>query len=87
MVCAGTLQSPSTYEAYAYDAIFAIAHALHDLIEVQNRTAIVGSELLDALITRVQFGGLTGLVDFYDASDDPNRLYNGDRRLVSHTKY
>ena len=62
------------------DAV-AIAHALHDLLHVQNRTEVVGSELLDALITRVRFEGVTGLIDFYDASADPERLFHGDRRV------
>eukprot|EP00966_Prymnesium_polylepis_P337095 7391887-Prymnesium_polylepis.1 len=66
--------------------MFAVAHAMHDLLEVQNRTAIVGSELLETLIKRVVFEGATGLVDFYDASADGDRLYDGDRRAgVSYT--
>ncbi|KAL1529245.1 hypothetical protein AB1Y20_000200 [Prymnesium parvum] len=71
----------SNYAPYAYDAATALAHALHDLLEVQNRTEIVGSELLDTLITRVRFEGVSGLVDFYDASADPDLLYHGDRRV------
>ena len=37
------------YDSFGYDTVFAVAHALHELLEVQNRTAIVGSELLDVL--------------------------------------
>ena len=82
LACAGdTPTSDGNYDGYGYDAVFAVAHALHDLLEVQNRTAVVGSELLDTLITRVRFEGVTGLVDFYDASADPDRLYQGDRRV------
>ena len=69
------------YDSFGYDAVFAVAHALHDLIEVQNHTSIVGSELLDALIKHVSFEGVTGRVEFYDASSDPDRLYDGDRRV------
>ena len=69
------------FDAFGYDAVFAVAHALHDLIEVQNRTEIVGNELLDTLIRRVSFEGVTGQIDFYDASADPDRLYDGDRRV------
>ena len=58
-----------------------MAHALHDLIEVQKKTEIVGRELLEALIKRVHFEGVTGLVDFHDASADADRLYHGDRRV------
>eukprot|EP00966_Prymnesium_polylepis_P106343 2463186-Prymnesium_polylepis.1 len=68
------------FDAFGYDAVFAVAHALHDLLEVQNRTEVVGSELLDTLIKRVSFEGATGFIDFYDASADPDRLYLGDRR-------
>lgn len=80
--CAGdSAQTAASYDSFGYDAVFAVAHALHDLIEVQNRTEIVGSELLDVLIKKVRFEGLTGLVDFYDASADPARMYHGDRRV------
>eukprot|EP00966_Prymnesium_polylepis_P219248 5072815-Prymnesium_polylepis.2 len=58
-----------------------MAHALHDLLEVQNRTEVIGDELLDTLIKRVAFEGVTGPVDFHDASADPARLYHGDRRV------
>ena len=82
MRCAGdNPQREAHYDAFGYDAVFAIAHALHDLIEVQNRTEIVGSELLETLIKRVRFEGVTGLIDFHDASADPDRLYHGDRRV------
>ncbi|KAL1499729.1 hypothetical protein AB1Y20_012416 [Prymnesium parvum] len=69
------------YDPFGYDAVFALAHALHDLVEVRGKTEIVGSELVDTLLRRVRFDGVTGLVEFYDASDDPSRLYRGDRRL------
>eukprot|EP00966_Prymnesium_polylepis_P287271 6635282-Prymnesium_polylepis.1 len=58
-----------------------MAHALHELVEVQGKTSIVGTDLLDALITRVSFTGVTGKVEFYDASNHPEKLYNGDRRV------
>ena len=83
--CAGysvaQLSQDGMLDAFSYDAVFLVAHALHDLIEVQNRTAIVGSELLDTLIKRVRFQGVTGLVDLHDASADPDRVYHGDRRM------
>eukprot|EP00966_Prymnesium_polylepis_P214167 4959962-Prymnesium_polylepis.1 len=49
------------YDAFGYDAVLAVAHALHNLIEVQQRAEIVGRELLDALIQQVRFEGVTGL--------------------------
>ena len=67
-------------DAFGYDAVFAVALALHDLVEVQNRTEIVGRELLDTLLKRVAFEGVTGFVTFHDASADTDRLYHGDRR-------
>jgi len=69
------------YDTFGYDSVMAIVHALHDLVEVQNRTEIIGDELLDTLIKHVRFEGLTGLVDFYDASADPEKMYHGDRRV------
>ena len=82
LACAGyDRTAEGVYDPFAYDAVFAIAHALHELLEVQNRTEVVGAELLDTLIKHVRFDGVTGLVDFYDASHDPDRLYSGDRRV------
>jgi hypothetical protein len=71
----------STYDAFAYDAAYALAHALHDLIAVQNRTEVVPSELYETLIKRVRFDGVTGLIDFYDAYEDPDRYMMGDRTV------
>eukprot|EP00966_Prymnesium_polylepis_P336652 7391684-Prymnesium_polylepis.1 len=82
IVCSGSdNQADDSWAPFAYDATYALAHALHELIEVQGKTSIVGSELLDALITRVSFDGVTGRVEFYDASSHPDKLYNGDRRV------
>eukprot|EP00966_Prymnesium_polylepis_P261851 6048982-Prymnesium_polylepis.2 len=69
-------QRVTTFDALGYDATFAVAYALHDLIEVQNRTAVVGSELLEALITRVQFEGVTGRVDFYGSAQTVSGLFS-----------
>eukprot|EP00966_Prymnesium_polylepis_P043780 1014842-Prymnesium_polylepis.1 len=80
MCTAFDMQLQSSWEAYTYDAVFAVAHALHDLIEVQNRTEILSSELLDTLIMRVRFEGVTGLIDFFDSEANSNWLYRGDRR-------
>eukprot|EP00966_Prymnesium_polylepis_P299073 6910435-Prymnesium_polylepis.1 len=79
-VCAGDdPQVESQYDPFAYDAVFAFAYALHDLIEVRNRTNVEGSELLETLIKRVHFDGVTGVVRFADASADPDRTGHGDR--------
>ena len=56
-------------------------HALHELVEVQNQTVLSGPLLYDTLIKSVNFEGITGRVRFYDASADPDRLYDGDRRV------
>ena len=48
--CAGDdPQRESTFDVFGYDAAFAIAHALHDLIQVQAKVRIVGEELLQSL--------------------------------------
>jgi hypothetical protein len=71
----------NTYAPYAYDATYAIAHALHYLIENLNVTSIVGSELYAALINNVSFPGVTGTIELFDGSANPDRLYHGDRRV------
>ena len=69
------------YDTFAYDATYALAYALQDMIEVQNKTEILGRDLYDTLIRRVRFEGVTGTVDFYDASaTSSDSLYDGDRR-------
>ncbi|KAL3904217.1 MAG: hypothetical protein SGPRY_011371, partial [Prymnesium sp.] len=71
-------ENETGYHAFGYDAAFAVAYALHNLLEVQGRD-LVGSDLLDTLLTRVSFQGLTGLVDFQQSSADNRKLYRGDR--------
>eukprot|EP00966_Prymnesium_polylepis_P109119 2525141-Prymnesium_polylepis.1 len=81
IVCSGhhpILEGPA--DSSGYDAVMAVAHALHELIEVRQRTTIAGSELLDTLIKQVSFDGASGYLEFNDASTDPDRLYHGDRR-------
>ena len=59
--------------------MFAIAHALHELIEGRKVTSIDGDELLSVLTQTVSFQGVTGLVAFQDASSDRSRMFHGDR--------
>eukprot|EP00966_Prymnesium_polylepis_P097846 2265591-Prymnesium_polylepis.1 len=62
-----------------------MAHALHDMIMVQNMTEIEGPQLLQTLITRVRFEGVTGVVAFNDASAG-NFKGHGDRTVgISYT--
>ncbi|KAL1498936.1 hypothetical protein AB1Y20_013457 [Prymnesium parvum] len=52
------------YDAFGYDALLALAHALHLLVEGRRRSAIDGDELRGALRADVSFGGATGAVAF-----------------------
>ncbi|KAL1503142.1 hypothetical protein AB1Y20_011204 [Prymnesium parvum] len=70
-----------SYAPYAYDATFALAHALHVLIEKEGRSSIEGPEFLLTLLRNVSFEGVTGTVNFYDATSDPDLRFNGDRRV------
>ena len=82
LACGGTdNQAEGSYAPYAYDAVYAIAHALHHLIEVEGKTSVVGAELMDVLVKDVNFEGITGVIDFHDGSTHPDQLYNGDRRV------
>ena len=83
----------NSYAPYAYDALYAIAHALHVLIEQRGATSIDGDELMAALLQDVSFEGVTGRVEFYDSSTGSSAgggrrelqvsstLYRGDRRV------
>ena len=81
LVCSGdSAERESAFDAFGYDAVFAVAHALHDMIEVQNKTSIEGSQLLNTLIKRVRFEGVTGAIAFHDSAGHPDRTHHGDRR-------
>ena len=44
LACANfDLSHDGPFDAFGYDAVFAVAHAVHDLVEVQNCTELVGS--------------------------------------------
>ena len=64
---------------FAYDAVFALAKALHVLIEGHRVVTINGDDLMAALTQNVSFVGVTGQVEFQDASSDPDRHLHGDR--------
>ena len=82
-LCIG-VEDPTAFNAYAphaYDAAYAIAHALHLLIYEERVDAIRGDELLARLLNNVSFVGITGGVEF-----DNTPRYQGDRRVgVSYT--
>lgn len=69
------VEGSGRYDTFAYDAVFAVARGLHELVEVRNRTAVDGAELLDVLLEHVRFDGVTGLLSFYAGEE-----YRGDRR-------
>jgi len=85
LLCAGfNATSISEWAAYEYDAVYALAHAIHDLLEVQQKSAIVGAELIAALMERVSFEGVTGPIDLH--TGDSNGVYGantyrGDRQV------
>ena len=60
--------------------MYAVAHALHDLIEVQNRTSIVGSDIHKSLL-ELSFEGVTGTVSH---SANGNRLTGASYALVNY---
>ena len=78
--CSGSdNQAEDTYAPFAYDAVFALAKALHVLIEEYRVSAILGDELMAALTQNVSFVGVTGQIEFQDASGHPERHLHGDR--------
>ena len=65
--CAGNdNQEEGSYAPYSYDATYAIAYALHELIEVRGVTTVTGDDLLEALLSSVSFAGVTGTIEFND---------------------
>ncbi|KAL1507310.1 hypothetical protein AB1Y20_008156 [Prymnesium parvum] len=67
------------YDSFGYDAVLAAAIALHHLIQVKSRSEVHGNEILDTLIHQVSFDGLTGVIDFLDASSASGAFGHGDR--------
>ena len=65
---AATLAETEQRDAYGYDATYALAHAVHYLVTVQNKTSLVPSELLSAL-RAVSFEGASGAISFSYAGD------------------
>ena len=74
--------SMNSYAPYAYDAVFMIAHALHELIEVDGKDTIVGEELHDKLLTIDDYVGATGPIEFETSSADYDWVNQVIARLV-----
>ena len=75
--------SDNTYSPYAYDAVYAVAHALHHLIEVKQYTSLPGGDtLMNTLLQDVSFDGVTGRVEFFagGAADSGRRSRQRERR-------
>jgi hypothetical protein len=69
------------YCPYTYDATYAMALAMHDVLYKQHQPSIVGKNLFLALVANVSFIGVTGLVSFSGPlTNDLNRFAEGDRR-------
>jgi len=68
----------TAFDSFGYDAVLAVAHALHLVLESQEELS--GPALLDALVSRVRFDGVSGTVSFFDARADPALRGHGDRR-------
>jgi G protein-coupled receptor 158 len=65
---------------YAYDATYAVAHALHIMFYENNQTSVDGPTLFGTLINNVSFRGVTGWVSFQKAqTGDAERYGEGDR--------
>ena len=68
LLCAGDDHvSDHTYGPYAYDAVYAIAHALHKIIRDPEVETIDGAEIMTALLN-VRFEGATGRISFSDTA-------------------
>ena len=70
-----------SFVSYTYDAVYAIARAMHVVLYDQKKPSITGKDLYAALINNVSFSGATGAVDFSNATTtDSTRYGEGDRR-------
>ena len=71
--------SDDAWAAFAYDATYAVARALHALHVVQNRSAVTGEEIIETLVSSPSFAGASGSVAFLDSGEDPARQGYGNR--------
>ncbi|KAL1525500.1 hypothetical protein AB1Y20_020356 [Prymnesium parvum] len=75
--CAGfSAAADGPYDAYGYDAVYALARAAHALVEAG--AAVDGAALREALFG-VSFQGITGAVRFHRTVG--SAAYEGDRRV------
>lgn len=69
------------YAAFSYDATYALALAMHEVINNQKLPVSNGDALYAALINNVSFIGATGLVTFAKAkTTDSTKMFQGDRQ-------
>jgi len=68
----------SPYTIYAYDATYVMALALHQLLEVQNRSSVNSVQLMDALVS-VTMSGASGRIAFNKQSAQQTTYGEGDR--------
>ena len=84
-ICAGlnfsTFNASNIYleAAYAYDAMYAAAYALHDILYRQNLPNITGTLLKQALINLDPFAGITGTIQFSNGRTSRGNYGRGDR--------
>ena len=70
----------NTYAPFAYDAVWMLARAMHELIEIDGKSEIVGSELHDKLLT-INHVGATGEIEFYESNEASDWEFQGDRQV------
>jgi len=63
---------PNSYTYFAYDAVYAFAHAAHKVVEDGYGSEFAGGEIVEALKNMAAFEGVTGTVKFES---------NGDREI------
>ena len=64
---------------YAYDATYALAYALHNLIYDQNISSFTGSQLYRTIVDNVSFTGVSGHIDFSEGGTGTEAYGKGDR--------
>eukprot|EP01041_Mallomonas_annulata_P002384 gene2384-4628_t len=69
---------------HAYDAVYLLAHGLHNLLEIQGQDKIDGGRLRKTIIDNVTFNGATGFIDIFEGMPDYDYYGAGDRE-TGHT--
>ena len=74
----GSTMDNSTF--YVYDATYALARAMHQVLYVEGKTSFNGNDIMRVILNNVSFRGVTGNISFSQGYGGHESYAQGDRR-------